>query len=164
MWSSFTIASPDPPAVVRNRLSAALTTAAPGWLSGETTFRGEVGDLEFRVIRNSAHMESNPTPIVATGRITATGTGTTIEVRTRPKRWDVLFMCLWSALWTRLILGQLLLETQPGGIDWWQTTILAVFASLGYMLWFAFCTIEERRYRAALTLIVAPSVKHDFTR
>src|SRR5687767_838445 len=88
MWSSFTIAIPDPPAVVRDRLAAALTTAPSGLLGGATTFDGSVSDAGFRVVRNPASMGAT-LPIVAAGRFEPSDGGTAVYVTTRPQWWVV---------------------------------------------------------------------------
>ena len=157
MWSSFTITSPDPPAVVRDRVAAALTTAAPGWLSGPTTFRGEVWDTGFRVTRNLARME-NSMPIIATARILTVGVGTAVEVATRPHWWLVILMGLWSASWVQLLWRRLMHEPLPGGIDWCEVVVLVAFAASGWFFLFAIATTEVREYQRALTRIVAPEV------
>lgn len=158
MWSSFTIASPDPPAVVRDRLAAALTTVAPGWLSGPTTFRGKVWDFGFCVTRNLARTE-NCLSIVATGRLSPVDGGTAVEVFTRPQWWVVILMGLWSASWLQLLGRRLVYEPLPGGIDWCEVIILFGFAAFGPFLVFGICTIEEREYQRALTRIMMPEVK-----
>jgi len=96
MWSSFTILTSVPPAVVRDRLAAVLTTASPGWLSGPTTFRGTVDDAGFRLTRNLARMERTM-PIIASGRFVPSGSGTAVEVVTRPQ-WGIVRVV--PVLWT----------------------------------------------------------------
>jgi hypothetical protein len=155
-WSSFTIASPDTPAVVRDRVAAALTTAAPGWLSGPTTFRGEVWDAGFRVTRNLAQME-RAMPIVATGQLTAAGDGTSVEVATRPQGWVMLVLCVWSAFWAQLLWRRLVSDPLPGGIHCGEIVVLVGFLSFGWGLLFITCTMEERQYQQALTRIITPA-------
>lgn len=157
MWSSFAIASLDPPKIVCKRLAAALTPARPGWLSGPTTFRGEVWDSGFRVIRNLARMETS-VPIIATGRLSPDGVGTAVEVATRPQWWVVVALCLWSASWVQLLWRRLVYEPLPGGIDWCEVVVLVGFLAFGWVLLFAVCTVEEREYQQALTRIVAADV------
>lgn len=155
MWSSFTLASPDPPAVVRDRLAAAMTTAAPGWLSGQTTFRGEVSDAGFRVTRNLARTERTM-PIVAAGRFAPAGGGTAVQVTTRPQWWIVLVLGVWSGFWVQLLWRRLVSDPLPGGIHWGEIVVLVLFLAFGWGLLFVTCTIEERRYQRALARIVAP--------
>lgn len=157
MWSSFTIASTDPPIVVRDRLAAALTTTTPGRLSGPTTFRGEVWDSGFRLTRNLARMETTM-PIVATGQLSPAGDGTAVEVATRPQWWVVLILCVWSASWVQLLWRRLASEPLPGGIDWCEVVVLVGFLTFGWVLLFAVCTVEEREYQQALSQIVAADV------
>jgi hypothetical protein len=160
MWSSFALASPNPPAVVRDRLAAALTTAPPGWLSGPTTFRGRVWDTGFRVTRNPAVMERTM-PIVATGQLSPAGGGTAVTVATRPQAWVVLVLCAWSASWVQLLWRRLVADPLPSGTDWGEIAVLVGFLAFGWVMLFAACTIEERQYQQALARIVAPGAEPD---
>ncbi len=165
MWSSFTITSPDSPTVVRDRLASALTTAAPGWLSGlnmaafcglsgPTTFRGEVWDAGFKVTRNLARTE-RAMPIIATGRFVAAGDGTAVEVATRPQWWIVLVLCGWSAVWVQELWQRLVSDPAPGWIHRVEIWAPIGFVAFGWLLLFISCTVEERQYQQALARIVA---------
>ena len=158
MWSSFTIESPDPPAVVRDRLAAALTSASPGWLSGPTTFRGVVWDMGFRVTRNLARVERSM-PIVAIGQITRSGDGTTVGVATRPQWWIVIALGLWTTPWIGWLWQSLVSDPHLGGTDWCEVAVLIGFAASGWVLLFGVCTIEEREYQQALTRVIDPEVE-----
>ncbi len=158
MWSSFTVSSTESPATVRNRLAATLTTAAPGWLTGPTTFRGVVSDAGFRITRNLARME-NSMPIVADGKLSSVGDGTTIEIATRPQGWIVFLMCLWSAMWVKLLWMRLVYEPLPGGIDWCEVAVLVGFAASGWCILFFCSTLEERQYRTELIRIFTSEVE-----
>ena len=163
MWSSFTIESPDPPAVVRDRLAAALTPAAPGWLSVPTTFRGEVRGDRFRVTRNFARLENSTVSIVATGRIRPVGDGTSVEVATRPQ-WPILIVsCVWTATWVQLIWRRLMYEPLPGGIDWCEMVVLIAFAVSSWFFLFASCAMDKGDCQRTLTQVMVPTVKQHHT-
>lgn len=155
MWSSFTISSADSPAVVQDRFAAALTTTSPGWLSGPTTFRGEVWDTGFRVTRNLAKLERT-LPIVATGQFTSVDGGTSVQVSTRPRVWVVLILCVWSTFWVQLLWRRLVSDPLPDGIHWGEIVVLFGFLVVGWCALFIGCTIEERQYQQAIAKIVSP--------
>jgi hypothetical protein len=154
MRSTFTIVCPDAPAVVRNKLAAALTTKRPGILSGSTTFHGNVSDDGFWVVRNQALTERTM-PIVATGRIAATDGGTVVTVATRPQWWVVLVLIAWSGFWVDLLWQRLVSAPLPGGIHRGEIAVIVGFLVFASGLLFCVCTIEERRYKEALTQILA---------
>ncbi len=155
MWSSFTITSPDSPAVVRERLAAALMPP-PGKLPGPTTFCGVVWDGGFRMIRERARMEGGM-PVVATGRFAPAGDGTAVEVATRPLWVMVFLVCAFSAFWVGLLWRRLVSDPLPGGVHWGEVGLLVGFVAFAWVMLFIACTIEERACQQALTRIVAPA-------
>lgn len=163
MWSSFTITSPDAPAVVRERLLAALTPRAPGqlppWLpgpwAGPTTFDGEVRDDEFRITRNLASTERT-LPITAKGRLIPADDGTTAEVRTRPRVWVLLVLGAWSAFWGAMLWSRLVAAPLPGGIHRGEIVVIVSFLAFGWGFVFIVSAIEKWLYRQELTRILAP--------
>jgi hypothetical protein len=91
---SFTILTTDPIPVVRERLASALTIARPGWFS-EPTFRGNVSETGFRIIRNRARYY-RASPMFAVGRFIAKDNGTLIEVNVRIFQWCLVLLCGFS--------------------------------------------------------------------
>lgn len=155
MWSSFTIACPNPPSVVRDRLAAALTNIPSGSFDS-TTFDGTVTDEGFKVTRNAGSME-RAVPLVATGRLVPSGNGTSVEVATHPPWWFLLLPCGWSLFWVCFLWWRLVSDPLPGGIHWGEIALICGFIGFVWGLLFISCTLEERKYQKALTRIIAPT-------
>ncbi len=145
---TFTVACPDPPAVVRRRVAAALTAPHPSWLSEDATFYGTVWDGGFSLTRNFAiSVFEGGIPCVARGRIVAAGEGSVITVTTWLPWPLVLFSIAHSAYWCHLIWQRFTTDALPGGINWAEIAFLAGMAVFGWVLFFAAITTDERRFR-----------------
>jgi hypothetical protein len=101
MRSSFTITSPFPVRHIRTVLAATLTREPLPVLSDRVTFRGDVTETGFRVVRNLAWSERGM-PVVATGRFEPIEGGTRIHVTTRPLWRTVYISCVLTLFWTWL--------------------------------------------------------------
>jgi hypothetical protein len=152
MWSRFTIVSDDPPVVVLARLEAALTTDSPGWLGGPTTFRGAVEQDRFWVIRNLAYLE-NGMSLLAKGKITPKGPGTSIEIVTGPQWWHFSIVALFFVV----VLSQMGAQILDLGVLCVAIGFFTLIAGVIFAAIFVRCTIEERIYKKALTRILAPT-------
>lgn len=148
MYSSFTLTLPDPPAVVRGRLAAALTTDRPSLFHSAISLGGEVSDAGFTVSRNRAWTE-RPFPAVAEGRFEPTATGTVVHIHTWPPLLQTIVMFVVAPAVAGLILW-----TSPG-----PRVDLGVFLGLCLLfLWggtFVFALVEEHNLRQALTAVLS---------
>lgn len=150
MQSKFTITSPASVADLKVKLSASLTTDRPGILwSQTTTFQGAVFDSGFWVTRNLALMEKT-FPIIATGTFASSSGGTDIEVVTRPRWFVMLFLTAWSGIWGYLACKQLVDISS----SWAEVGVFVGFLAFGWFLVLIGSTMEENRYKEALTKLL----------
>jgi len=150
-WLSFTILSPHPPNIVRDRIAASLTTDNA---SEKNPFRGTVDEDGLRVARK--FVERNWLPAVVDGQFVAHSGGTAIQAVFRPRWWIILIYLALFTSWAQLLWERLVSDPLPGGIHWGEMVVLTGFLASGPALLYFSCLIEQWKYQVALTRIVAP--------
>ncbi len=151
MWSRFTISCTIPPTEVIRRVASALAVSTGLHGSGES-FRGAVYENGFQLTRTLDWMERG-VPLIAVGRVTSDGKGTKVEVRTWPRWWVVVVVCLFSMAGLGAMANRMFIDPTVG-LTCFEWVFFSAMAAVGWVILFIGATIEERVYQRAFSKLV----------